>query len=161
MGSASSKSQSPQWRMASQQLKAVLSMYVIRPVVQAARSVCGFRMIWRGTTTGQQSLNCVWDKIIAHRLTLDALLQDLPGKEALIMSQFICLVVIFMSWQHLRSYQEEHRIVTVRTRGDFIVLPHWETQAAQLLYSIKQCIHLCVCMHASAASVNRFSRVLD
>ena len=32
----------------------------------------------------------------------------------------------FTSLQHLRSYQDKHRLVTVCTNGDFIVLPHWE-----------------------------------
>ena len=34
----------------------------------------------------------------------------------------------FTSWQHLRSYQVEDWLVTVRTHGDFISLPHWETR---------------------------------
>ena len=34
----------------------------------------------------------------------------------------------FMSWQHLRSYQDRYRLVTVHTDGDFIVLPHWESR---------------------------------
>ena len=38
----------------------------------------------------------------------------------------VCLLVEgFTSWQHLQSYQVGHRLVTVRTHGDFIVLPHW------------------------------------
>ena len=31
----------------------------------------------------------------------------------------------FTSWQHLRSYQDGHWLVTVRTHGGFIVLPNW------------------------------------
>ena len=27
-----------------------------------------------------------------------------------------------------RSYQDEYRLVTARTHGIFIVLPHWETR---------------------------------
>ena len=32
----------------------------------------------------------------------------------------------FTSLQHLRSYQDWYELVTVRTPGDFTVLPHWE-----------------------------------
>ena len=32
----------------------------------------------------------------------------------------------FMSMQHIRSYQDRYRLVTVCTHGDFIVLPHRE-----------------------------------
>ena len=38
------------------------------------------------------------------------------------------LVSSFISWQHLRSYQNGYWLVTVHTHGDFIVLPHWETR---------------------------------
>ena len=34
----------------------------------------------------------------------------------------------FMTKQHLRSYQDQYRLVTVRTYGEFIVLPHLETR---------------------------------
>ena len=33
-----------------------------------------------------------------------------------------------LSWQHLRTYEDKHRLVTMRTDGDFIVLLHWETK---------------------------------
>ena len=33
----------------------------------------------------------------------------------------------FMSWQHVMSYQDGDRLVTVHTHGDFIVLPHSNT----------------------------------
>ena len=39
---------------------------------------------------------------------------------------FVCCR--FMSKQHLRSYQDGYWLVTVRTPGDFIVLPHWDTR---------------------------------
>ena len=39
----------------------------------------------------------------------------------------ICLFACcFASYQHLRSYQNRCRLVTERTHGDFIVLPHWQ-----------------------------------
>ena len=31
-----------------------------------------------------------------------------------------------MSSQHLRSYKDRYKHVTVGVHGDFIVLPHWE-----------------------------------
>ena len=34
------------------------------------------------------------------------------------------IVGVFTSFQNLRSYQDEYRLVTVHTPGDFIVLPH-------------------------------------
>ena len=41
---------------------------------------------------------------------------------------WLCFGVFFcVSWQHLRSHQDLHWLVTVRTHGDFIVLLHWET----------------------------------
>ena len=39
-----------------------------------------------------------------------------------------CPLVCFMSWQHLRSYLDSYRLVTVHTHGEFIWLPHWETR---------------------------------
>ena len=33
----------------------------------------------------------------------------------------------FRSWQHLRSYEVGYRLVTVRSHGDFTVLPYWDT----------------------------------
>ena len=38
----------------------------------------------------------------------------------------------FMSWQHLRSYQDGCQLVTVNTHGDFIVLLHSETGPQRL-----------------------------
>ena len=32
----------------------------------------------------------------------------------------------FTSWQHLGSYPDGYRVVTVHTHGNFIVLSHWE-----------------------------------
>ena len=37
-------------------------------------------------------------------------------------------VVIFTSWQHLRSYQDGYWVVTVHTHGNFILLPHWDSK---------------------------------
>ena len=34
----------------------------------------------------------------------------------------------FEIWQHLTSYEDRYRFVTVRTHVDFIVLHHWETR---------------------------------
>ena len=40
-------------------------------------------------------------------------------------SVFVCC---FKSYQHLRSYQDGYRLVIGGIRGDFIVLPHWDTR---------------------------------
>ena len=47
----------------------------------------------------------------------------------IINNSYLCLFVFccFTSLQHLRSYQDGYRLVTVSTHGDFIVLPHWKT----------------------------------
>ena len=39
------------------------------------------------------------------------------------------LYCCFTSYQHLSSYPDGYRLVTVRTYGNFIVLPHWETRS--------------------------------
>ena len=39
---------------------------------------------------------------------------------------FGVLLEFFASLQHLPSYQDVYRVVTVRTRCNVIVLPHWE-----------------------------------
>ena len=44
---------------------------------------------------------------------------------------YVCMTFnscCFMSKQHLRSYQDAYQLVTLRTHGAFIVLPHWETR---------------------------------
>ena len=33
------------------------------------------------------------------------------------------------SWQQLGSYQDEYQLLTVCTRDNFVVLPHWETRS--------------------------------
>ena len=38
-----------------------------------------------------------------------------------------------MSWQHLGSYQDVYRLVTVRTHGDVIVLPQLADQATGII----------------------------
>ena len=38
------------------------------------------------------------------------------------------ILIGFTSKQHLTSYQDMYRLVTVHTHDDFIVLPHWETR---------------------------------
>ena len=38
------------------------------------------------------------------------------------------LICYFTSQQLLRSYQDGYLLVTMLTRGDFSVLPHWETR---------------------------------
>ena len=40
--------------------------------------------------------------------------------DALNKISFVCCCC-FMSWQHVRSYQDEYRLVTVGTHGDFTV----------------------------------------
>ena len=42
----------------------------------------------------------------------------------------------FISSQYLRSHQDGYQVVTVRTHGDFIVLPHWATRPGQILYAV-------------------------
>ena len=45
----------------------------------------------------------------------------------------------FMSWQHLTSYQDMHRLVTVHTHGDFRLHPPLADQATSFMtrYSIQ------------------------
>ena len=43
------------------------------------------------------------------------------------------------SLQHLRSYQDEYWLVTLRTHGDFIVLPHWEIRLPEVWPNILLC----------------------
>ena len=73
------KGRSPQWRMCSQQVKATLSMLVVRPVVHASRKVCAFRLVWR--TSDPEELETVWSHIIDYRLNFDAALKEVPGLE--------------------------------------------------------------------------------
>ena len=40
----------------------------------------------------------------------------------------VLCVLSFISWQHLRAYQDRYQLVTVCTHHDFIVLPQWETR---------------------------------
>ena len=42
--------------------------------------------------------------------------------------QIMLFLCCFTSSQHLKSYGDGYRLVTVHTHGDFIVLPHWETR---------------------------------
>ena len=35
-------------------------------------------------------------------------------------------------WKHLKSHQDGYRIMTVRTHGEFIVSPHWDTKPQAL-----------------------------
>ena len=43
-------------------------------------------------------------------------------EKGLLCSFFVCCNFTF--WKHLKSYHEMYRLVTVRTHGNFIVLPH-------------------------------------
>ena len=43
----------------------------------------------------------------------------------------VCLL-LFTSYQHLRSHQDWYRLVTVLPHGDFIVLSHWDTRPPTL-----------------------------
>ena len=43
------------------------------------------------------------------------------------------LVGSFISWQHLRSYQDGYRLMTMHMHGIFMVLPHWETRLSAAL----------------------------
>ena len=41
-------------------------------------------------------------------------------------NRFVCCC--FTSYQHLRSHQDGYLLMTMHTRDDFIVLPHWEAR---------------------------------
>ena len=38
----------------------------------------------------------------------------------------------FMSWQHLKSYQDGYRLIQCPLMHYFIVLPHWDTRPPAL-----------------------------
>ena len=42
-------------------------------------------------------------------------------------------VHIYVHMHHLWSYQKGHRLVTLCTHGDFILLPHWGNQATSTM----------------------------
>ena len=75
-------------------------------------------------------VNMIIIKDIAHRYYwaivghLDGLLQSqratFSGHSSNVAVMFICLL-LFSSEQHIRSYQDAYRIVTVHTHGDFIL----------------------------------------
>ena len=78
--------------------------------------------------------HCIlWNLVVCHRFLeqVDLLKQKLADLRNSLWGETLIRSLIVgssMLSQHLRSYQDRHRLVTVHTDGNFIVLPHLETR---------------------------------